>query len=80
MFASEMMEKSTVVSAGDDDQADLTFANGANVAVISGEVRVEVAFGEVEPESGGFAEATHGAAAIPTPIPNATASPPTRPT
>jgi hypothetical protein len=29
---------------------------------------------------GGLAEAAHGAAANPTPMPNATASPPTRPT
>ena len=36
MFASEMIDKSTVVGAGDDDPADLTFADGANVAVISG--------------------------------------------
>ncbi len=36
MFASEMIGKSTAVSAGDDDPADLTFADGANVAVISG--------------------------------------------
>jgi hypothetical protein len=36
MFASEMMDESTVVCAGDDDPADLTFADGANVAVISG--------------------------------------------
>jgi hypothetical protein len=36
MFASEMMDESTVVSAGDDDPTDLTFAPGANVAVISG--------------------------------------------
>jgi hypothetical protein len=35
MFASEMIDKSTVVGAGDDDPADLTFADGANVAVIS---------------------------------------------
>ena len=36
MFASEMIGKSTVVGAGDDDPADLTLAGGANVAVISG--------------------------------------------
>jgi hypothetical protein len=35
MFASEMIGKSTVVVAGDDDRADLTFADRANVAVIS---------------------------------------------
>jgi hypothetical protein len=35
MFASEMIDKSTVVGAGDDDPADLTFADRANVAVIS---------------------------------------------
>jgi hypothetical protein len=29
---------------------------------------------------GGFADAAHGAAAIPTPIPSATANPPIRPT
>ncbi|MBP1816695.1 hypothetical protein [Mycobacterium sp. OAE908] len=29
---------------------------------------------------GGFADATHGAAAIPTPMPSATANPPIRPT
>ena len=36
MFAAEMTDKSTVVGAGDDDPADLTFADGGNVAVISG--------------------------------------------
>ena len=36
MFASEMMDESTVVSADDDGPTDLTFADGANVAVISG--------------------------------------------
>ena len=36
MFASEMIDKSTVVRAGDADPADLTFADGTNVAVISG--------------------------------------------
>jgi hypothetical protein len=36
MFASEMIGKSTVVGAGDDDPADLTLAGGANVAVTSG--------------------------------------------
>jgi hypothetical protein len=36
MLASEMIDKSTVVSAGDDDPADLTFTDRANVAVISG--------------------------------------------
>jgi hypothetical protein len=35
MFASEMIDKSTVVRAGDADPADLTFADGTNVAVIS---------------------------------------------
>jgi hypothetical protein len=35
MFAFEMIDKSTVVGASDDDPADLTFADGANVAVIS---------------------------------------------
>ena len=35
MFASEMIDKSSVVGAGDDDPADFTFADGANVAVIS---------------------------------------------
>jgi hypothetical protein len=32
-----------------------------------------------EPESDGFADATHGVAANPAPMPKATASPPTRP-
>jgi hypothetical protein len=36
MFTSEVMDTSTVVSAGDDDPADLCVADGANVAVISG--------------------------------------------
>ena len=36
MFAPEMIDKSTVVGAGDDDPTDLIFADGANVAVISG--------------------------------------------
>jgi hypothetical protein len=35
MFASEMIVKSTVVGTGDEDRADLTFADGANVAVIA---------------------------------------------
>jgi len=35
---------------------------------------------EEESELGGLAEATHGVAASPTPIPNATANAPTRPT
>jgi hypothetical protein len=35
---------------------------------------------EDEPESGGFADATQGVAAIPTPTPSATANAPTRPT
>src|SRR4051812_31881877 len=35
MFASEMIDKSTVVGAGDDEPADLGVADGANVAVIS---------------------------------------------
>jgi hypothetical protein len=33
-----------------------------------------------EPESAGFAEATQGVAAIPIPMPSATANPPIRPT
>ena len=36
MFASEMVNNATVIGAGDDDPADLTFADGANVAVMSG--------------------------------------------
>ena len=36
MFASEVIDKSTVLGAGDDDPADFSFADGANVAVISG--------------------------------------------
>ncbi len=36
MLASEMIDTSSVVGAGDDDPADLTLADGANVAVISG--------------------------------------------
>ena len=36
MFAPEMIDKATVVGAGDDDPTDLIFADGANVAVISG--------------------------------------------
>ena len=36
MFPSEMIDKSSAVGAGDDDPADLAFADGANVAVISG--------------------------------------------
>jgi hypothetical protein len=35
MFASEVIDKSTAPDAGDDDPADLTFADGSNVAVIS---------------------------------------------
>ena len=35
MFASEMIDKSVVVGAGGDEPADLIFADGANVAVIS---------------------------------------------
>jgi hypothetical protein len=35
MFASEMIGKSPVLRARDDDPADLTLADGANVAVIS---------------------------------------------
>jgi len=31
-----MIDKSAVLSAGDDDPADLSLADGANVAVISG--------------------------------------------
>ncbi len=36
MSASEMIDKSTVVRANDEDPADLCFADGVNVAVISG--------------------------------------------
>ena len=36
MLASEMIDTSSVVGAGDDDPADFTFADGAKVAVISG--------------------------------------------
>ena len=35
MLASEMIDTSSVVGAGDDDPADFTFADGAKVAVIS---------------------------------------------
>jgi hypothetical protein len=35
MFASEMIGKSPVLRARDDDPADITLADGANVAVIS---------------------------------------------
>jgi hypothetical protein len=35
MFVSEMIDKSTVLGAGDDEPADLAVADGAHVAVIS---------------------------------------------
>jgi hypothetical protein len=36
MVASEMIDRSTVVRPAHDEPADLTFADSANVAVISG--------------------------------------------
>ena len=35
MFASEVIDKSTVLGAGDEEPADLAVADGDNVAVIS---------------------------------------------
>src|SRR4051812_19270678 len=62
MFASEMMDKPTAVCAGDDEPADLTFANGANVAVISG---CTMCLADVERECGPDDLAAYAAAMRP---------------